>query len=283
MSENPEDEVAKDIKKYEERKDHLHAALESRLRAQNDIPHIQQEEDITDWQLRALKNRPPESIEVPYKNRSDEIEAENQFLKNSFPVLALRISPTLYSSSDSITVSGSPPTYDYINRIRDLGTPEAIDFGNTYIQEYNQLQEAQERPKRVRTLLEKINSPNTLERFDNALLTYKEYKSDPGEKIAAATNMRLLIDGVKGELWERARHWPDENMTWSKMASRLAINGDRGQEHVTLDNQKRVKSSLNKRLSDVIHDREGASATDLDNIWIEIIDFLFTVLGLINL
>jgi hypothetical protein len=294
MSENPEDEVEKDIKKLEERREHLLAAIQGRIIAKDDLPHLQQQLELTEWQLRALKNRPPESIEIPYKNRSDEIESENQFLIEKFPILNIppfRIqggpvwiqSPSMYSASDSITVSGTPPTLDFVSRVRDLGTPDAIDFGNTYILEYNQLQESQERPMRVRELLDKLNSPSTLERFDDAFAAYKIYKSDPKEKISAANMMRNLIDGVKGDLFDRARHWPKENMTWTTMSSRIAINGDRGQEHVTLDNQKRVKASLYARLSDVVHDQERGSITDLNNIWIEILDYIFSVLGLINL
>jgi hypothetical protein len=186
-------------------------------------------------------------------------------------------------STASTTVTSGSVTFNYVNRIGDIGTPDALDYSNTFTQEYKKLQETQERPLSVRKLLEKLNSPNTLERFENALIAYHKYKSDPREKIPAANHMRNLLDGIKGDLWKRARHWPDENMTWSLMASRLAINGDRGQEHITLDNLKRKKSALNSRLSDVLKDREGASITNLDSIWTEIIDFLFAVLGLINL
>jgi hypothetical protein len=66
------------------------------------------------------------------------------------------------------------------------------------------------------------------------------------------------------------------------MSARLSINGGRGQEHITLDNQKRVKGPLFSRLAEVLKDREGGSLTNLDTIWTEVIDFLFTVLGLIN-
>jgi hypothetical protein len=277
-----EDDVSKDIKKLEDRHEYLSAALESRIQVQNDIPYIQQDLELTDWQLRALQQRPPESVEIPYKSRSDELEKENRFLRTSIPVFKHPVHPTLYSTTASITTSGSSDTYEFINRVRDLGTPDAINYGDAFIHEYKHIQEAQERPQRVRKMLEKLNSPNTLERFDIALLSYNKYKSDPKEKTAAANGMRNLLLGVQGELWERARRWPDENMTWSTMSARLSINGGRGQEHITLDNQKRVKGPLFSRLAEVLKDREGGSLTNLDTIWTEVIDFLFTVLGLIN-
>jgi hypothetical protein len=283
MSNNPEDEVEKDIHQYEERKEHLENALDSRLRAQDDIPHIQEELDVTNWQLRALENRPPESSEIPYKSRSDDIEKENQFLIDSYPILDVKGDSTLYASTGSVTASGSPSVYIFVNRVRDLGTPEAIKYGNTYIQEYNQLQLAQGRPERVRMLLEKLNSPNTLERFDRALLGYKKYRSEPKEKIATANHMRNLLYGLQGDLWEHARHSPRETMNWNTMASRLAINGNRGQEYITLASQEAVQSTLISRLSEVLKDREGGSLTDLDSIWVEIQDFIFTVFGLIDL
>ncbi len=289
MSNNSEDEVDKDLKKLEERREHLLAAIQGRIIAKDDLPHLQQQLEITEWQLRALKNRPPESIEIPYKSRDNELDAENQYLVEKFPILNIPHGPVRqiyavpYSDSDAIAISGTPTTLDFIGRVRDIGTPDAIDFGNTYISEYNRLQESQGRPIRVRELLEKLNSQSTLKRFDEAFAAYKTYKSDPRENISAANAMRNLIYGVKGDLFDRARKWPNENMTWSTMSSRIAINGDRGQEHITLDNQKRAKASLIARLSDVIHDQKGGSITDLNNIWVELLDFIFSVLGLISL
>ena len=70
-------------------------------------------------------------------------------------------------------------------------------------------------------------------------------------------------------------------MNWSNMSARLAINGGNGHEHMLLFNQERVHSSLLSRLAEVLKDREGGSVTNLDSIWTEILDHLYTVLGLL--
>jgi hypothetical protein len=276
------DELSEDIKKLEERKADLEKAKESYLRAQAAIPYVQQDIELTDWQIRLHKNRPPEAAEIPKPSRKDQLELENQYLRALYPVAMVPPGLSLYSGT-AVTTSSSSADYSYANRVRDLGTPAAVKFGNTYITEYHQLQFVQERPKQVRDLLgKKMKSANLFERFDRAHEGYLSFRSNTGKRTAAANEMRNLLWGFKGELWNLARRFPEENMTWEAMSARVAINGGSGTEHVFLSAQKRVHSSLLGRLADVLKDREGGSITNLESIWTEILDHLYTVLGLIK-
>ena len=65
------------------------------------------------------------------------------------------------------------------------------------------------------------------------------------------------------------------------MSPRLAIGGGGGYQHISLENQGRVRSRLLSRLADVLKDREVGSVTNLDTIWTQILDHLFTILRLI--
>jgi hypothetical protein len=282
MNDNPsQNEVDEGIKKMEERRSHLLEALESRKKAKEQIPYIQQDIDQIEWQLRALKARPPESDEIPFTITNDQLEEENKFIRISYPVLDVPFGLSVNSASSALTTSGSMGVYDYVNRVKDLGTPDAVNYGNTFISEYGKIQEAQQRPREVRELLEKLNSPNTLDRFDKALNAYQAYRSKSAEKTATANEMRNLLLGVRGDLFALARRWSKENMTWPTMSARLAINGGGGIEHVFLGNQQKVYASLNQDLTDILKDREGGSITDLDSIWTKLLDFLFAVMGLI--
>lgn len=111
---------------------------------------------------------------------------------------------------------------------------------------------------------------------------YMAVRAQTGERTAAAMEIRTLLDGVKGELWERAKKWPKENMTWDIMADRLAVNDLTGHSK-ELMTQGKIRSSLIHRLSDIGKDREGGSATNLDYIWTEVLDHLYAILGLIGI
>jgi hypothetical protein len=173
--------------------------------------------------------------------------------------------------------------FEYVSRVRDLGTPNAIVYGNTYIDEYDQIQEAQGREKEVRSLLKRFGSSNLLERYDRAFNAYMAYKGNTGEKTATGNEMRNLLLGLGGELYERARKWPKEDMTWKKMSPRLAIGGGSSHQHITLENQGKTRSALLERLAEVLKDREGGSVTDLNAIWTEILDHIYTVIRLVDL
>lgn len=274
-------DLSNDIKKLEERKAHLEKVKSSYLKTQTAIPIIQQNLDLTDWQIRAYKNLPPESIEIPKPSRKDELESENQYLRGLYTVLNLPSEQQLYSST-SVTTSGGTIDFNYINKVRDLGTPSAVEYGNKFILEYNQLEAVQQRPQQVRAVLAKLNSTNLLERFDSANEAYLAFRSGFEKRTAAANEVRNLLLGFKGELLNLARHFSKENMSWNTMSTRLAINGGGGTEHVILIAQNKVHGSLLNRLALVLKGREGGSITNLDSIWTETLDHLFTVLGLIK-
>lgn len=278
---NKPSDFSDEIKKLEERKAHLEEVKASYLKAPDVIPIIQQNIDITDWQLRVYRNLPPESAEIPKSNRKEELESENHYIKGLYTVLNIPSQQQLFSST-SVTISGGTADYEYVNRVRDLGTPSAVEFGNIFIPEYNRLQEAQQRPQQVRSLLERLKSENLLARFDAANQAYLAFRSGSEKRTSTANGIRNLLLGFKGELWNLARHFPKEDMTWDKMSSRLAINGGGGIEHVVLSAQTRIHSSLLDRLADVSKDREGGSITNLDSIWTETLDHLYTVLGLMK-
>jgi hypothetical protein len=278
---NNPDDLSGDIEKLEERQAYLEKVKRSYLKAKEAIPNIQQDIDLTNWQIRAYRDMPPESVEIPIVSRQRELEGENQFLRSSITVLNIPSEPQ-FNSSGSIVVSSGSAIFSTVNRITDLGTPTAIAYGKKYKFEYDQLQSVQQRPQQVRIQLEKIKSKNLLERFDNAYNSYLAFRSGAGLRTSTANEIRNLLLGFKGELFTLARRFPKEDMTWDRMAARIAINGGSGTEHIILISQNRVHSSLLSRLAEVLKNREGGSLTDLDSIWTETLDHIYTVLGLIE-
>ena len=91
------------------------------------------------------------------------------------------------------------------------------------------------------------------------------------------------MDGMQGDLFEKARGWPEENVTWDEMAKRLSKGQPGGTEYQELIDQGKTRASLISRLSDIAKDREQGSLTNPDNVWTQILDHMYTVLGLVDL
>jgi phosphotransferase system HPr-like phosphotransfer protein len=117
-------------------------------------------------------------------------------------------------------------------------------------------------------------------------LTQKElqhFKNRTSEVIAPASALRNVLQHFKGQLLLRARNTPKETPNWSIMADRLVITGVSTPEHSTLEGEGAKNSQLYDRLSRILKGNLQATSTDMDNIFIEVTDHIFTVLSLIRL
>jgi hypothetical protein len=262
-------------------KEHLTEWLRRTKKTQDAVPIVQTILEVTDWEIEALDNSPEEADEIPLAGLTAKLERDHIYLTSALP-LPPDYSKVVLLNVAAVTTSGSANVYDYVARVGDLGTPQATSYSQKFSGLYRDLLEAHSRPQTVRDLLTKLNNPQTLERFDRAYNAYMAAKSEVGERPAAATEMRTLLDGVKGDLFQLARRSPDENMTWDKMVERLSKGISGGPEHQELVRQGSERSRLISRLSDVLKDREGGSVTNLDNVWTLLLDHTFTVLGLID-
>lgn len=126
----------------------------------------------------------------------------------------------------------------------------------------------------------KYVTSSTLKRFDDAEKAYWCSKSDPDNRKEAALNMRNLLDGLKGDLFQLARSHNKENMTWEKMIKRLGIGVNNGDEHRALSNQKDVRGTLISYLTDIIKGRDPR--TNLDHLRTQVLDHIYIVLGLLK-
>jgi len=91
--------------------------------------------------------------------------------------------------------------------------------------------------------------------------------------------MRTFLNGLIGELSQIAKHGDKENSPpWNVMAERLSNGGAEGVDYQEMLRQEGVHSSLLGRLAEVGKDREGSSVTNLDHIWTELLDHVFTIL-----
>lgn len=273
---NPDDE----IKKLEEKQEHLTDWINKYNKATNALPFVQKQLDITNWEIDALNARPDEASEIPFPGLASAFERENDFLKRVLPQMPeYDMQQLLYSTAAS--TGGTIDVYEYITRVGDLDTPAAIEYEKTYSNAYQELQAAQNRRQSVRDFVLKLRNPQTLDRFDKASKAYSASKIQAGERTFAAYAFRDFLNGVKGDLFNFARKWPNENMTWEIMAERLT-NGSQSMGFQEIIRQKDKHSSLLSRLADIAKDRESGALTNIENVWVQVLDHVHTVLGLVN-
>ena len=196
MTKDDPDDISDDIEKLSERKNYLALWL-SRHRIEQDAAHqVQMMKDRTDWELDALENRPSEADEIPYQSFSDRLEQENQFLINYLPL------PTIYhlgpvTTSSSVTTSGTADVFEYVSRIGDLNTPEALAFSEEYTSRYRKIQTCKIVQCRCENLSRSCDHPPAWEDFRRHSMAYLDYKIDPRKRTDAAMEMRTLLDGIQ--------------------------------------------------------------------------------------
>lgn len=264
------------IKRLEAKKEHLVTWLDRYRKAQEVAPLVQMNLELTEWEIQALSNRPSEAHEIPLMGLNQRITQDCEYLTRSLPLIP-DYNPTGLMNSTAIAMSGSATVYQYVARVGDLNTPQAVSYSQKFTGLYHDIQISQERPRAVRDLITKLNNPQTIQRFDRAQNVYNAARIGTGSRTGAATDMRTLLDGIQGDLFDRARKHKKENMTWGEMASRLA-KGD--QEKQELEGQENVRSSLISRLSTILKDREGGSVSNLENVWTQVLDHIYVTLSL---
>ena len=270
------------LRKLREKRNYFTLWLERVKRAQEIIPFVHRDLELTEWEIAALENAPEEADEIPIVGLSELVDQDLEFWKVNVPILP-PYDVTAVSSSSAYSTSGTASFYSYVSRIGELDIPGAAEYSARYTVGYQDIQQKQDREGEVGKLIVKLGNPQTSERFQRASAAYYGAQSGTGERTAAAFEMRTLLDGIQGDLFERARSHPGENMTWPIMAQRLAKGGQGSVEEVGIRNQEQHRSSLIDRLSRIGKDREGGVLTDLGHIWAQLLDHVYALLGLVAL
>jgi hypothetical protein len=271
-----------ETKELTERKRYLVEWVGNLKQAQEALPFVKKILEKTEWEIAALSNRPPGAIRIPTGDLSASINRTNRYMAAALPMVPV-YDTDRFGTLVTLASSETSRTYSYVAQVGDGSVAGGQEYSVTFIRQYQDLQEKHEQPAAVCSLLEKFKNPSLLGRFARATMAYNQAVSGVGEPTAAANEMRNLLDGVKGELFDKARRKEKKKMTWNIMAERLAKRGPGGIEHQELLEQGEIFSSLFDRLSKILKAREAGTRTDVDIVWIEVLDHIYAVLGLVNL
>ncbi|MCL4262508.1 MAG: hypothetical protein KJ069_04810 [Anaerolineae bacterium] len=149
------------------KREHLEEWAKRLKKANEILPFVQMQLDITNWELEALDARPEEASEIVLPGLMGTFKREHDYLIDALPLMPDYDARSILNST-AVSTAGSANFYEYISRVGDLGTPIAIEYAHTFTGAYQKLQEAQNRLEDVRNLVKELNNPQTLERLDRA-------------------------------------------------------------------------------------------------------------------
>jgi hypothetical protein len=249
--------------------------------AQDRVSDVQDMVERTEWEFKVFTELPDDAQEFIYPGLIDNYELGNKHLYGTLP-LPPRYTATVMSGTASVTVSGSSDVYSFVSQARQIDIPDINLWSGKHIRLYKEIQETQTRFDKIKRQLGSL-SVNRVKELDVAQKSYAAAISDLGERVTAGITMRNLLEHFKGDLFEKARNRPRENMTWQRMTERMSIGQVGEIEYQELINQERKWNSLQQRLSEVAKGQRHGLVADLEDIWTKLTDHLFTVLGIIKL
>lgn len=244
--------------------------------------YVQQEYENTLWQRDALYSVPKDA---PDLNASvvRSLENSKHVYERYLPSINGPSSQyTNPSSFNATVIPGSSDTFRYISQVAPNLQDDEKEKLNCQIVSYIELQNKQNRVATVKSMLEKLD-PKLVDEFELAEKEFQHFKNNTAEVIVPAGALRNVLQHFKGQIFFKARNTPKETPNWSIMASRLVVSGVPSPEHSTLEGEAKTDSQLYDRLSHIFKGNLAATATDIENIFVEVTDHFFTVLSLIEI
>ena len=248
--------------------------LERQRQAAELAPDIQRARSAAEWQESAYADI------YPYLPESDREALDTRFdlayhhLKSELP-MPPSYGPGAVTGISSTVATATMGTYGFALGLRDVG-PLAFARAQPHISSFQRLQDSQNRVTEVRGLLLKISS-KLADQFERANAQQVMVSTHPDRVATAALEIRTVVDNLKGELLERARNTPRENMTWEIMVDRLAKQVSRETSVALLLAQRTERGHLLDKLSALAKRRSEANEGELSNMWSLVLEHLYIV------
>jgi len=245
-------------------------------------PYVQQAYENTIWQRDSLYAIPDDASDLNASVVTSLVNSRN-VLENYLPEIQKSPSQYTYVSSFNATlISGSSNTFSYLNQISPNLSQDKQERINPQIASYVELHQRQNRISTVKALLSKLDQ-GLVDELELAEKELQHFKNKTSEVIAPASALRNVLQHFKGNLLFKARNTPKETPNWSIMVNRLVITGVSTSEHSTLEGEEATHSQLYDRLSRILKGNLQATIRDMENIFIEVTDHLYTVISLVRL
>ena len=265
-----------ELEKLLERRKYLEEWLANNKVAQQALPAVQSELDKTNLSIKTLNNLPEEAEEIPREDLLPSLSKENEIIKSSFPMIPSFDTRVLYQPTYSTTSGSTSILNVYVGRIGEINTLNAQRFAEDYFDVYHVMQSSESRLTVTKQLLTQFQDDEILERFDIAYNAFIGVKSGTINQNGAASEIRTLLYKLNGRLFELARKFPKENMTWDRMAHRLASNN---QTREILLDKKRIQLYLTDQLSNIVKARNEQITNTVERMWPLTLDHIYIIVS----
>lgn len=265
--------------KSKEMVDYLTTWLSRHKTAADIAPGVQREKERAEWQHEtwsAVSSSAPEEVR---RKVEEGFELAIKQLKSDLP-LPPEYDPSVLPTISTTVTGSSMSVYTSVFTTYHLEQTSSDDV-EPYLISYQILNEAHNRPKEVRNLLEQKFSV-LVPLFDRALAAFETAKSQPDQIPAAALELRTLIDKFQGELFDRARQRPREDMKWETMAERLGTTPNPDAARKAIHGQLIDRTTIYARLSSLAKRRREEGLAELNALLPLVLDHLLVVAGSIN-
>jgi hypothetical protein len=261
--------------KTKELLDYLDTWLQRHQQASEVAPAIREARDRVDWEVRVLRDLPAEAAHISTAQVNEEARVALGRITEVLPQLP-PFRATLRSQIDSIATTSTSAAFGLVHEVGQIVTVATTRFFQEKSREYERLQETQKRRDRVRALTQAL-VPLALGRFDDARVAVDRAQLGAVTKSGAASDLRNLVNGVKGELLHKARRSSNEKMAWRTMAERLCD----GQTAISaMMSQEVIQSTLLNDLAATIKLRDDRHR--IEDLYTRVLDHLFAVLSNVN-
>ena len=266
-----------DEKKLNDVHQYLRTWLDRSREVAHVAPSVQQLFEFVDWEKRTLEHRPTEASSISTSHIDKHTESLYGQITSSLPMIPA-ISRVTLKHLTLATASSTSAVVMYVSDVGRLETPDAVTYASNALTEYRQLQESHQRPAQIHSLLERA-FPTIVQKFDSAHNACQQFIAGHGSETAAALEMRTFLDGLKGELYEKARHHSDENMTLDIVLERLFLSAPTRME---VKEQLKQRSVLIHALSSLAKRRGSSASYELEALWARVLDHVFILVSALH-
>lgn len=259
--------------------DYLKQWSENFKSAQKIAPLVDKAIEQKEWEVSAFKAMPDAATEIPHDHLRALWLAENTSWAQLLPPMPF-YNQTNMVTGLVVTTHASTASYEFVTRASEIAA--AKRWSNEHSRNYVKIQSSQNRIEAVREFLQRLN-PERVKEFEDAENAYRAWRLGSGEKTSAGFAMRTVLEHVKGDLFDLAINKPvEQKVTWEQMAERLVIGGPSYTPYEVLLDLGKDWKSIHIRLTDVGKNLHAGLATDLNAVFVQLVDHLYGILSLID-
>ncbi|MFZ0257951.1 MAG: hypothetical protein WAN46_20450 [Gammaproteobacteria bacterium] len=173
-----------DEKKLNDAHEYLRTWLDRSRMLADAAPDVQKLIELLVWEKRTLERRPTEASNISTFDVDRHADSLYARIKSSLPMIP-DIDPRAITHVSSATLSSASAVVAYVSSVARLETPAAVEYASGALAEYRQLQESNQQPARVRSLLEQI-----LPTVGKSLIARTRHISGTGREMVPRQRLR---------------------------------------------------------------------------------------------